>query len=218
MKTIIAIVGFVTLIGCASVQTIAPEYQTGKFPELNVESTVNVGQVMVSEYDYLSQDRAILRDSLSGSFWTGRTAAVAGSSLVAAISSGVKVYCLPPGGLGSPCVKDTDGDGFFDKASTMNAYGMLVNETNIDPVGYRQGNQTIEDGFKYELIYQGRDGNVARIAYREYTDNLARPAFSQELTYTLEAGAGTPVRFREVSLTIHQADNNQIVYTVQSGF
>ena len=95
---------------------------------------------------------------------------------------------------------------------------MLVNETNIDPVGYRQGNQTIEDGFKYELIYQGRDGNVARIAYREYTDNLARPAFSQELTYTLEAGAGTPVRFREVSLTIHQADNNQIVYTVQSGF
>jgi hypothetical protein len=218
MKRTLILTAMIMLAGCASVQTIAPEYQTGKFPKLNVEATVNVGQVMVGEHDYLSQDRAILRGSLNGSFWMGRNAAVAGNSLVAVMSSGQKVYCMPPGGLGSPCVKDTHGDGFFDKAFTMNAYGMLVNESNIDPVGYRQANQTIEDGFKYELIYQGRDSSVVRIAYREYTDNLAKPAFSQELTYTLEPGVDTPVRFRDVSLTIHEADNNQIVYTVQSGF
>ena len=188
MKRTLILTAMIMLAGCASVQTIAPEYQTGKFPKLNVEATVNVGQVMVGEHDYLSQDRAILRGSLNGSFWMGRNAAVAGNSLVAVMSSGQKVYCMPPGGLGSPCVKDTHSDGFFDKAFTMNAYGMLVNESNIDPVGYRQANQTIEDGFKYELIYQGRDSSVVRIAYREYTDNLAKPAFSQELTYTLEPG------------------------------
>lgn len=173
---------------------------------------------MVSEYNYLSQDRAILKGSIGGSFWGARNAALAGSSLVAAMSSGQKVYCMPPGGEGSPCVKDTNHDGFFDKAFTMNFYGMLVNESNIDPVEYRQASQTIEDGFKYELIYQGRDENVVRIAYREYTDNLARPAFSQELTYTLNSGGDTAVRFKDVSLAIHEAGNNQIVYTVQTGF
>lgn len=215
----IAILAVMMMIGgCASVQTVAPAYQTGNFPTLNITTVVNVGQVMVSEYDYLAQDRAILRDSISGSFWSGRNAAVAGSSLVAAISSGAKIYCMPPGGYGSPCVKDSDGDGYFDKASTMNAYGMLVNESSIGPVGYRQANQNIEDGFKYELLYQGLDENVVRIAYREYTENLARPAFSQDLTYTLNLGAPTPVRFKDVSLTIHNADNNEIRYTVQSGF
>lgn len=215
---ILIVTGLLIISGCASVQTIPPQYQTGHFPDLNVRTNVNVGQVMLSEYDYLAQDRAVLRDSISGSFWSGRNAAVAGSSLVAAMSQGVKIYCQPPGGMGSPCVKDTNGDGFFDKASTMNAYGMLVNESNIDPVGYRQGDQNIEDGFKYELIYQGLDGNVVRIAYREYTENLARPAFSQDLSYTLEVNGSTPVRFRDASLTIHSANNNEISYTVQSGF
>jgi hypothetical protein len=217
MKKLIMVGGLI-ISGCASVQTIPPQYQTGRFPEPNVRTSVNVGQVMLSEYDYLAQDRAVLRDSLSGSFWSGRNAAVAGSSLVAAMSQGVKVYCLPPGGMGSPCVKDTNGDGLFDKASTMNAYGILVNESNIEPVGYRQGEQNIEDGFKYELIYQGLDGNVVRIAYREYTENLARPAFSQDLSYTLELEGPTGVRFRDASLTIHSANNNEISYTVQTGF
>lgn len=218
MKKSIAITATLVLAACASVETIAPEYQTGHFPEKNIETKVNVGQVMVSEYDYLAQDRAILRDSISGSFWKSRNSAVAGSSLVAAISQGMKIFCQPPGGVGTPCLKDTDEDGFFDKASTMNVYGMLVNETNIDPVGYRLANQNIEDGFKYELLYQGNDENVVRIAYREYTDNLARPAFSQDLSYTLDINSSTPVRFKDVSLTIHSADNNEIIYTVHTGF
>ncbi len=218
MKNLLMIFALILVTSCASVQTINPEYQTGSFPDLNVETTVNVGQTMVTEYDYLSQDRAILRETIGGSLWMGRNAAVAGSSLIAVMSSGQKTYCLPPGGYGSPCVKDTNGDNFFDKASTMNAYGMLVNETNIDPVGYRQESQTIQDGFKYELIYQGRDENVVRIAYREYTDNLARAAFSQDLTYTLDPTSITPVRFKDVSLNIREADNNQISFTVLSGF
>ncbi len=218
MRKIILISLIILITGCASVQTLAPEYQTGSFPSLNVVTTVNVGQIMVSEYDYLAQDRAILRESISGSFWSGRNAVVAGSSLIAAISEGQKIYCMPPGGVGAPCVKDTNGDGFFDRASTMNVYGMLVSETNISPVGYRQADQNIQDGFKYELLYQGRNGDVVRIAYREYTDNLARPAFSQDLTYTIESENQTAVRFRDVSLTIHSADNNEIQYIVHSGF
>jgi len=99
----------------------------------------------------------------------------------------------------------------------MNAFGMIVNGRSIDNIRYRVADQNIQDGFKYELIYQGRDENVVRIAYREYTDNLARPAFSQDLSYTLEESI-TDVRFRDVALTIHEANNNEITYVVESGF
>jgi hypothetical protein len=99
----------------------------------------------------------------------------------------------------------------------MNAYGYLVNEVVIPPASYHTGNKAIKDGFKYELLYQGLDNGVVRIAYREYTESLARPAFSQNLTYTLNTG-NTQIRFRDVLATIHSADNNEIVYTVNAGF
>ncbi len=100
----------------------------------------------------------------------------------------------------------------------MNAYGFLVNGVEIPPAAYRLGDHSIRDGFKYELLYQGIDNGVVRIAYREYTENLARPAYSQDLTYTLEPSGQTRIRFRDVSAVIHSANNNEIQYTVESGF
>lgn len=119
--------------------------------------------------------------------------------------------------MGSSCLQDTDNDEQFDRASTFNAYVLLVNGRDILPAGYRRSNQNILDGFKYELIYQGVDNGVVRIAYREFAENLARPAFSQGLTYTLDR-EDTVGRFRDVALAIHAADNNGITYTVTSGF
>jgi hypothetical protein len=207
----------VTLAGCASVQTEPPRYESGHFPEPQTLTTVNVGQVMVTEYDYLSQVRATVLDDVSGSFWTNRRSISSGDALVSAISSGEQVYCQAPRRDGAPCLKDTNGDGHFDRAYTMNAFGMVVNGRNIGAVRYRVADQNIQDGFKYELIYQGIDGDTVRIAYREYTENLARPAFSQDLSYTLEEPL-TDIRFRDVQLTIHEANNNQITYILESGF
>ena len=72
-------------------------------------------------------------------------------------------------------------------------------------------------GFKYELLYQGLSSGVVSILYREYVDNLARPAFQQDLLYTLQPGAPTEVSFRTVRMTIHSADNNGIGYTITRG-
>lgn len=206
------------LVGCATVQQQSAKYQSGNFPDAGTRTVVNVGQVMVSSFDYLSNVTATMRAEVPGSFWAGRNGIMAGASLVSATSKGVQVFCQPPGNLGQPCVQDTNGDGSFDRASTFNAYGVLVNGRDIPPAEYRLTNQTILDGFKYELIYQGVNNGVVRIAYREFTENLARPAFSQDLTYTVAAGGNTPARFRDVEMVIHAADNTRIEYTVTSGF
>jgi hypothetical protein len=72
-------------------------------------------------------------------------------------------------------------------------------------------------GFKYELVYQGFERGVIKITYREYANDIARPAFQQDLSYTLEKGT-TAVSFRNIKMEIYGADNNGIRYRVLTPF
>jgi hypothetical protein len=188
----------------------------GSFPALNVETTVHVGDVMVSEYDYVAREQATTLENVSGSFWKGRTSLPSGSILQKTAKDGVIFYCLAPGVQSTPCLVDSDHDLAFDKYYLLNLYGSPVGGGNMDAVPYRLSDGVVQSGFKYELIYQGIHDNLVNISYREYSQDLARPAFQQDLQYTLETGS-TAVNFKDVRIAIHSANNNQIVYTVVSG-
>lgn len=218
MRTMLVVGLALALTACATVSKQGAKYETGSFPRIGELTTVRVGQVIASRYDYLAEMTAVLRVDVPGSFWAGRNGLVAGDSLVSAVSAGAQVFCAVPIQVSTPCLRDVDADGRFDHAAVFNAYGLLVNDREIPPAEYRAANQTIRDGFKYELIYQGVDNGVVRIAYREFTDNLARPAFSQDLTYTLAANGETRATFRDVTMQIKAANNDSIEYTVTSGF
>lgn len=219
VRDFIVILAVVALAACATVKQKPREYVRGSYPDVGIRVAANVGQVMVSEYDFLAEVRATLLESVPGQFMSRRKVE-AGDSFVAVMSRGEQHFCLPSLSMRDPCFIDTNGDGHFDRAYAMNEFGAigLASGRNIDPVAYRAGSQTIQDGFKYELLYQGVGQDVVRIAYREFTDNMIRPAFHQDLTYTLDGSDVTRVRFRDVSLMIHRADNNEIEYTVESGF
>ncbi|WP_435102055.1 hypothetical protein [Arhodomonas sp. AD133] len=215
VAALLVVAGLTT--GCSTLKQQDASYEVGSHPEVGEQTTASVGEVMVTKYDYLARETAKPRKSLEGSFWLSRRSVAAGTTLIGAIAGDKKVYCQPPGGFGSPCLSDSDGDGSFDTAYTINAYGFAVNGTDVSPVPYKIQDAKIQDGFKYELVYQGIEDNVVRIAYREYTDNLARPAYRQDLSYTI-SDDGDNATFRDVILRIHSADNNEIVYTVKSGF
>jgi hypothetical protein len=66
----------------------------------------------------------------------------------------------------------------------------------------------------FEILYGGVTKDEIKLSYREYTpDNVARPAFSQELAYS--PGSAT-IRFRKIVLAIESVDNEKIVYSVIS--
>jgi hypothetical protein len=66
----------------------------------------------------------------------------------------------------------------------------------------------------YEIIYGGTDEKSIRMTYREYTsEDLARPAFSQDLVY--EVGS-KEIRFRDTKIVVYEATNEKIVYAVVS--
>lgn len=73
-----------------------------------------------------------------------------------------------------------------------------------------------ETYFKQELVYNGKNGDIARFLYREYSGSQARPAFTQELTYDLSESP--IIGFRDVRIQILGASNTKIKYKLMSGF
>lgn len=72
--------------------------------------------------------------------------------------------------------------------------------------------QSFEGSFRRELIYLGMSKNVISVTYREFKDDLARPAFSQEMRYDLDEGR--VVGFRGARFEILKASNLGITYRV----
>lgn len=70
--------------------------------------------------------------------------------------------------------------------------------------------------FKQELIYNGKSGNTIQIVYREFSNNMARPAFTQNLSYDL--AEGDLISFKGCKLKVLNAKNTGIDFKILSTF
>lgn len=77
-------------------------------------------------------------------------------------------------------------------------------------------NDLYPDSFQQTLLYNGRIGNRITLAYREFSSNMARPAFSNNVDYDLSESM--IVGYRGARLEIIEATNTEITYRVLSGF
>lgn len=80
-----------------------------------------------------------------------------------------------------------------------------IEVVRIDPANFRQ-----------DLIYQGRSGSSIKISYREFAGDLARPAFTQELTFDLSDGPVVGVKGARIEVL--QATNTSITYRLVQPF
>ena len=82
-----------------------------------------------------------------------------------------------------------------------------------DPVFQRSEAIADENGaFRAEIIYSGIAGNTMRAVYREYVNDLARPAFTQELQYDLSQSKS--FNYKSVSVDVLNATNSYVEYRV----
>jgi hypothetical protein len=70
--------------------------------------------------------------------------------------------------------------------------------------------------FRQELVYNGKSGNSIKFTYREYVDNLARPAFTQEAQYDLSES--NTIGFKGARIEVIKATNTNIEYKILSSF
>jgi hypothetical protein len=68
------------------------------------------------------------------------------------------------------------------------------------------------DGFRREIVYSGVSQGSITLLYREFANDLARPAFSQELHYDLKDG--DEIGFKGARIKIISASNVGLKYRV----
>ncbi|MGR0183224.1 hypothetical protein [Azospirillum aestuarii] len=199
---------------------VAPQAKRGTAPELGTRTMAGVGEPMLVEYDYFYRPGAVPNGSIEGrsAEWTMRIPA--GTPLVSARLRDQPWYCttffaaynlMNVPGAGA-CTRDSQGNGTFDEVDHT---GISWGVAKVPPVSYRPTEIALPGGFKVELLYEGISGNVVNITYREFADNMARPAFQQDLKYTLSK-PDEEISFRGARIRIHAAGNNQIEYTALS--
>lgn len=69
---------------------------------------------------------------------------------------------------------------------------------------------------KQEFIYNGKSGNTLKFTYREFINDMARPAFTQELQYDL--ADGNIVGFKGLRIEVVKTSNIDIEYKIISSF
>lgn len=77
-------------------------------------------------------------------------------------------------------------------------------------------NNNCPNCFKQEFIFNGKVGTNLKFIYREYINDMARPAFNQELQYDLNES--NIVGFKGLRLEIINATNTNIEYKIFSSF
>jgi len=70
--------------------------------------------------------------------------------------------------------------------------------------------------FKQEFIYNGISENTVKFTYREYSNDFARPAFTQETQYDL--AKDKIIGFKGLRIEVISATNTQISYKILNGF
>lgn len=72
------------------------------------------------------------------------------------------------------------------------------------------------DGFQQTLLYSGRIGNKINISYREFSNNVARPAFNNDVEYDLSESM--TIGYKGAEIEILEATNRFIRYRVVRNF
>ena len=209
------------ITGCMSIpqfQTVTI-YRQGKIPDLNQESSTDVGSTIYTEFNYQETEPIRLTESVKSSI----ADIPINTSLIAMTMDGVLVY--QPYGYGTVnfpgiLLNDQNEDGKLDRIKDIS--NMNSSWRNLQPaVAYEEAESipsTQSGGFKLELVYQGLTDNKIKVLYREYIDNIARPAFTQNVEYELDGKGKGLIAFKGARIQVLEASSTAITYKVVKGF
>lgn len=73
-----------------------------------------------------------------------------------------------------------------------------------------------DNSFQQTLLYNGRVGNKINIGYRELSNNMARPAFNNDVEYDLSESK--IIGYKGARIEVIEASNQSITYKLLSNF
>lgn len=109
------------------------------------------------------------------------------------------------------CAIDADGDGAFERLA-----GVGAGKIN-PPVAYHDGEMRISrvnDNFEKKITYLGMSGDTLRLSYREFINDMARPAFTEELSLPLPKTFPARIVVKDTTFVILGISGEGLRYSV----
>ncbi|HLO78749.1 MAG TPA: hypothetical protein VK196_20015 [Magnetospirillum sp.] len=213
-RTLAALAVAGTMGACANPHTpLAPEITSLDYPKVGEIVSREVGETLIDQYTKYAFEVAVPVRQMRCDWPTAAGYLSYRGDLIASVDrSGTKRYCgefvqVLDGGnrinvLGYEC---------FMPGQLSSCWGMSASDFRIEKVS-----RTHPDNFQRQLIYTGKSGKNIYVSYREFKNDLARPAFTQDLTFDL--ADGNVIGFKGARIEIVEAKNTSISYRLIEKF
>lgn len=186
-------------------------------PQLNTINTIEIGDNMYSKYKMFTHDtfEVALEGIAKGSYLgsplplPNNNSDFIDKKIKMRDGSNFKLVCNNY----AWCLIDTGAGEFTHYGAEFNSLTGLLDY----PVSYKlipTPDSFNQDSFKYVALYQGKSGNKIKISFREFKDDMARPAFTQDIEYELEKDGTSIIGFKGLRIEVLKATNTDITYKV----
>lgn len=213
------------LAGCGSPPPLPTQTEFGQksvehFPPLNTQSTAEIGQNIVSSSSVVRTRSVVIGSDISEKVVDPVTATVRAGTVPLFLSNELGQFFRDSNAtfkwLGETVTTDRVGIFVPHDGKSSGVIYHFTSKFNLGktpvPVVFSISEKWTKDSFKKELVYTGISQNTISIVYREFIDNIARPAFSQELKYDLSQGAS--IGYKGARFEIVKATNTELIYKV----
>jgi hypothetical protein len=201
---------------------LAQKTQIRTEPKIGDRKTSAAGSPVWEQYQYEGVPGVIIDDAIQANWGSLENVDLpAGSTLVILREKRLKAcrtvtrydnipFSSP---VWSDCLIDTNDDGMFDQISYTS--GGFAKKIEL-PLPYRRVITEMKgDGprtFRKLLLFVGSDSGAIRFSYREFANDMARPAFTEDLSVPLGATFPQTIAVKDRVLTVHKIDGMGLSY------
>jgi hypothetical protein len=184
-------------------------------PAIGIVRTVSVGSPIheKSRYFLVEETVTTVTERMKGGRWVFPLT-ITPDQLLTQVSSSTKFKACTDAGSG-PCGLDDDGDGTFDRMA-QDEMSMAIKLKK--PVRYTTRSETRVQSdarnIKQVILYAGATGDTLRLSYREFSNDMARPAFTEELSIPITKTFPQMVAVKDITLRIHGIDGMGLRYEI----
>ncbi|KZZ19843.1 hypothetical protein A3752_13310 [Oleiphilus sp. HI0081] len=220
MKTIGILIALIVLSGCTSLKKNGGgiEETLIDYPAIGTETTAFVGEEMLAKGSKKTVNAISLKYTTSVGLLGSYTFSPGIYTQVG--YSGNKVFYAPTnyGMVQKSTLADPYGGMYIDhnekEICGVSAFGGTVCSDADYDITKHTNNDMLS--FQQTLLYSGKIGNKVNISYREFSNNKARPAFSNDVEYDLNES--NVIGYKGALLEIINATNQSIKYKVLKNF
>lgn len=217
-KIAVLILSVITIAGCASTPKPNATAKTEKIttPAIGSKSSSSLGDpIIVSE-------TGVRTDAIQLGAANGATTVIRGGT-----------FCLMPDGNFYSSKKDAVGlkNGYGDVIQDQSwvAYDPTSNEVcaiigfscyNSKEISIKYEKNVLcsysDTSMKQTIEYNGKADSILKFTYREFSGDMARPAFTTD--FTIDLKDGNHLAYKGAEMDIINASSSQIEYIVKKGF